>query len=685
MTMASPELPRDLRSIGKIARSPRPERAASPSPLTAAVTVALLGASLDGLLSIFLYLRPTPFGKPFVLDPAHYVFHALYYGVWAHALLALPFAWLGKVAAPLSTGRRRLAAAGLLGLHVLLASALLVVGAVDRECQRFMGMHASLSWLKTYGAVDRTPTVIWQALASDHAGPWSSLWALGLALTFPFLATLLSRRVSYRWAPRRLVYAVLFATLLLPTVLWNFVPGGKLRQAKIRPALLLVLRELQRPEAAARDPRDVKSALALYRQHQHELDGTGRWQLSDDAFPLRKHYAGTPPAPPAVRPNFIVVQLETFRAKDMKSTNPGFKGEPTTPFLDQLAAAPDSALYRRYYASGVPTVFAFMAIHASILQHPTKSVPYEATHVNIEGFPQLLREHGYRTMHFTGSDPDWDSQRVWLDRWYDEVHFDPSHHEQDRKVFRAARERIREAAKAEQPFLAYLVSISNHTPFRAPEPALKRSTGNTAFDALHDTMRYTDDVVRELYQSFQHEPWFANTIWIITGDHGYDLGDRGESGGHENLRHETTWVPLIVHGQDARLPRGVQDGVGTHLDLAPTVLELAGVWADNSFMGHSLLSRDPARADAVILRSGHYAYETHDYSLYQPPEAAPYVYAGGDLAQDSELAAYPPELKSRGRALAHAYEVALVEAVDQDRFAPRDLESAPVATADEAN
>jgi phosphoglycerol transferase MdoB-like AlkP superfamily enzyme len=227
------------------------------------------------------------------------------------------------------------------------------------------------------------------------------------------------------------------------------------------------------------------------------------------------------------------------------------------------------------------------------------------------------------------------------------------------------------------------VSISNHTPFRVPEPALERSTGNTPLDALQDTMRYTDDVVRELYQSFQHEPWFANTVWIITGDHGYDLGDRGESGGHENLRHETTWVPLIVHGQDARLPRGLQEGVASHLDLAPTVLELAGVWADNSFMGHSLLSRDPARADTVILRSGHYAFESHDFSLYQPPEAAPYVYEGRDLAQSSALAKYPPALASQARALAHAYETALVEAVDGNRFAPREPRNLPVAVVGE--
>jgi arylsulfatase A-like enzyme len=123
----------------------------------------------------------------------------------------------------------------------------------------------------------------------------------------------------------------------------------------------------------------------------------------------------------------------------------------------------------------------------------------------------------------------------------------------------------------------------------------------------------------------------------------------------------------------------VQEGVASHLDLAPTVLELASVWADNSFMGHSLLSRDAARADTVILRSGNYAYEAHDYSLYQPYDAAPFVYQGDDLAQNQALAHPPAALLSKAAKLAHAYETALVEAVDSDRFAPRGPAGTPLA------
>jgi phosphoglycerol transferase MdoB-like AlkP superfamily enzyme len=234
---------------------------------------------------------------------------------------------------------------------------------------------------------------------------------------------------------------------------------------------------------------------------------------------------------------------------------------------------------------------------------------------------------------------------------------------------------MRELGRGNVPFFASISSISNHLPFRSPEPALDITRGDTAVAALHNTMHYTDDVVRELYETLRSEPWFDNTVLIITGDHGYDLGDRGESTGHTNLRHETTWVPLIVHGKDARLPRGLQPGVASHLDLAPTIVELAGVWDDNSYMGHSLLGAPRVQASALIMRSGHYAYETAGYGLYKPVTGAALVYRGDDLTQQNTLRAPPSGLLDEAERVARAHELLIAYTVDADRVAPRRVPS----------
>jgi arylsulfatase A-like enzyme len=640
-------------------------------PVEQAIGIALLACAVDTVLHFFLYFRASPSGVAFAMDPYHYVFHAAYYGAWAICLATLPFLALAILRA--RRGRPPSAWAEL--VQASLFGALLLVGSVDRECQRFLGMHISASWVQTYGALHRTPTVIWDTLQQDKGGAYSALVGLGASLLFVPLSLLMVRLVPAPafWKRRRSVQLACALLLVWPTILWNFIPGGGQRQAKVRPALFLVWREATLPRVTPPSVEALRASTAAFQSHWRALDATQAWEFADTDYPLRKHFAGAAPAP-ARRPNIILLSLETFRAKDMRSMNPALEIAPT-PFLDRLAQQPNSAYFERYYTNGIPTVYAFIAMHASLLPHPRRGIHNEATTQNIEAFPSALRKHGYRALHFTGSDPDWDSQRVWLTRWYDEVHFSSADKERDRAVFRRALDRLRSVGREGAPFFASISSITNHTPFRNPEPALDISAGGSSRDQLHNTMHYTDDVVRELFEGLMGEPWFKDTIWIITGDHGFDLGDRGEGGSHENLRHESIWVPLIVHGDDARLPRGKQSGVGSHLDLAPTIAELASVWDDNSYMGHSLLH--PAEgADALAFKGESYAYETREISVARRSAGPAFVYAGSDLEQSSALpldahAAFLAE----SRRLADHYARMVMYTVAVDRVAPRQAAS----------
>lgn len=645
---------------------PTDARQPLPPAISRPLLFAVCAALLDGLLNAHLYLREAPLGGPFALNAAPYLWRALYYGAWGHALVALPFLGLGVLRARRGLGPSLPAEL----VHLSLGVLLVLAGGLDREFQRYLGMHLSLAWLSTYASVDRTPDVIWSALRDDRGGAWSSMAGLVAALAYSPLALWLARvRIPARYARPRFSLTVAVLLIVWPTVLWNLIPGGIQRQNKVRPVLLTLLRETQRTPLTPPDPAVLTNAITRY-QRDWLRRSSDAFAFNQPELPLRKHRL-RPPAPPAERPNIIVLSLETFRAKEMASINPEAPLPSATPFLDALAALPNSASYDRYYANGVPTVYAFMAIHTSLLMHPRRSIPAEATSQSIDGFPAALRAHGYRTLHFTGSDPDWDSQRVWLKRWYDEVHYSPEDKERDRLTFRHAARRLKEIGKQPGPFLAYLVSISNHTPFRNPEPALDITPGKDTREKLRNTMHYTDDVVRELYASLSGEPWFARTIWIVTGDHGFDLGDRGEQLGHNNLRHETTWVPLIVHGNDARLPRGKQRCPSSHVDLAPTISELAGVYDDDSYMGHSLLTGVCDQQTALILRGENYAYETAALSLYKPAAGAPVVYAGDDLEQARALATPPQAFIDEAAQLAHAHELLVTYSVDFDKHSPR--------------
>ncbi len=593
-----------------------------------------------------------------MLDPGHYLPQAVFYEWHAAALLALPFLLLADRAE--RHGCPRLAAAAW-QLHVGLAALLLLAGHADHELQRYMGVHLSLDFLRTYAGVDRQPAAIGAALGSDPGGPWSALWLALLAPAFALAAWRAPR--ALRLPPHRgrraaFVAVVAIVTLAWPLLTWHVLPGGVLRREKVAPALILAAREVA---AWVREPvpdhagieRDVAAVRARWRRG----DPAGAWRFGPDTFPLERFPVADCAPPPARRPSFVVIVLETMRARDMRRFNPRLGAQPT-PFLDRLAGDPESAWWPRYYTNGLPTVYAFMSLHTGLLPHTRKRVATSLAGLELDAFPAALRRAGYRAAFFTGSDPDWDSQRRWLRSWYDEVHFDPADAEQDRKVFRRAAARVKELGRAGQPFVATVFSISNHLPFAPPEERFAAPRGAPLAARLHGSMAYVDDVVREFHASLRGEPFFADTVFVVTGDHGYDLGDRGVALGHDNLRNESNWVPLIVHGTDPRLPRGRQPAVASHADLAPTIAALAGLCNPTSALGHSLLARDPRVAEAWTIRGRNAAVATAEWSVFfdglDHPEGRTWVYAADDALQERPVTPEPAavgELRAAARAL----------------------------------
>jgi arylsulfatase A-like enzyme len=227
------------------------------------------------------------------------------------------------------------------------------------------------------------------------------------------------------------------------------------------------------------------------------------------------------------------------------------------------------------------------------------------TNVDLDCLPELLRRHGYRAEMFNAGDSDWDNSTFWLSRWYDRLWRYPEAKEQDRPVFRAAAKRIREMAATGRPFLASLVSVSNHVPFRPREPGFERP-GDGGQDILATT-RYTDDVIGEFLDDLRREPWFAYTLVVIVGDHGFNLGEHDGRPGQKNLYRESLWVPLIVGGGQLRLKPGRYDRPASLLDVAPTIADLLGLREANAWQGHSLATSAPVPI----------AFKAHDLTLFE--------------------------------------------------------------------
>jgi hypothetical protein len=629
------------------------------------------------------YARPRPLGGAYALHPQNYLRLALSYEALGLLLLSTPsllFAFL-----PMPERVWKIGSA----LQITLLTLSLLLSQLNHELQRFMGAQLDWDTLITYCNVFRMPPVIWQALHDDQGGTYSALWSDLVAVAFAVLAYGCTRLPRSKLPA--LVEALIAGVFVIVGAVQPVVDLGQSRSVnrklKLRPPLVLLWDSAREGLPDERRFADVQAAITRWQQDWLAQDGSGQYRFDDTRYPLRHRritpFQGPPDAPDAsdvTKSNIILLSLETFRARDMGAFNPALQPSPT-PFLDSFARDPESAYYPRYITNGLPTIFAFMSMQTSTLPHSRRVVASSFTGDALDAFPNVLRERGYKTMFFTASDPNWDNERVWLARWYDETHFKQTLLERDRAMFVDAAERITQAGRSGQPFLATIASINNHSPFRSPDHTFDVNPGKTSRDRIHNTMHYTDDVVRQFVERLRGEPWFKDTVLIVTGDHGYDLGERGSVIGHDNLRHESTWVPLIIYGHNLRLPRGEQTRVASHIDLAPTIAQLAGSTRPHAFEGHSLLEPATDRQLAIAVRNGNFALEANDFSAYVPAHGPSVIYDAGDRLQRDELpkGARP----ALSQTLARARDASLVTdwAFEHDRFAPTpsNAPSSPVA------
>ncbi len=98
-----------------------------------------------------------------------------------------------------------------------------------------------------------------------------------------------------------------------------------------------------------------------------------------------------------------------------------------------------------------------------------------------------------------------------------------------------------------------------------------------------------DHVIGRIQAVLEEEGLAENTVIVFMGDNGYFLGERGYAG-KWTLHEHSIRVPLMIY--DPRQPESQRgktfDEMVLNIDVAPTILDLAGVDIPNTYQGESL-------------------------------------------------------------------------------------------------
>lgn len=113
-----------------------------------------------------------------------------------------------------------------------------------------------------------------------------------------------------------------------------------------------------------------------------------------------------------------------------------------------------------------------------------------------------------------------------------------------------------------------------------------------------------DELVDSLMERLEQSGELDNTYIIYTSDNGFHIGQHrlppGKTCGYE----EDIRVPLLIRGPGV-LEGHVDEAVTTHIDLAPTIFDLAGIPARSDFDGSAI----PVTPDSPGVRHEHVTVE----------------------------------------------------------------------------
>jgi N-acetylglucosamine-6-sulfatase len=122
-------------------------------------------------------------------------------------------------------------------------------------------------------------------------------------------------------------------------------------------------------------------------------------------------------------------------------------------------------------------------------------------------------------------------------------------------------------------------------------PPLSRETG-TSDETIRDRWRMLaacDEGVGQLFAALEKTGQLDETVFVFASDHGYWYGEHGLSVERRLAYEEAIRIPLLVRYPKQFAPGGLVDEMALSIDLAPTLLELAGVKIPDDIDGRSLV------------------------------------------------------------------------------------------------
>jgi arylsulfatase A-like enzyme len=130
-------------------------------------------------------------------------------------------------------------------------------------------------------------------------------------------------------------------------------------------------------------------------------------------------------------------------------------------------------------------------------------------------------------------------------------------------------------------------------------------------DAYDDGLLYTDSLIGELVRELEDAAAERDVLLVITSDHGDEFLEHGGMGHGFTLYPELIETFAIFWRPDKRMMRPRDERLSGTIDIAPTLLDLAGVRKPKEMVGRSLLESSSSGAVIAELAGKKAAIKEH--------------------------------------------------------------------------
>jgi len=506
------------------------------------------------------------------------------------------------------------------GLFLLLNIPFLIINVIDVEFFQFTGRRLTFQRLSLAG----DPGVKWATLLLSY---WPLL-LLGLSLIA--LLVVLYGKIAINQKPQAkpaTVWAWLLSLVLVAPLSILIFRGG-FQWRPINQAQAMALGHAGLAQLALNSSFTVLKTYGskpLVRRHYFDPPDEALQCLrsladgGEQLLPNEKR-----------RDNIVILILESFSAEYWGAGNGGNR---YTTFLDSLAG--QSLFFTRNYANGRASIEVMPSVLAglpSLMEEPFINSAYQSS--ELLGLGTALGREGYTTSFFHGGrngTMHFDAfmhlagfqHYFGLDEYPRREDYDGDWGIYDEPFLQFT---VAELSKQKPPFAAAIFTLSSHHPYTIPSKYRGRFKKGTL--PIHEAVGYTDYAVEQFFAAARRQPWYTNTLFIITADHTQKL----ETPEYLNTLGQYR-VPLLIFHPHGALPPVDPGRTTQHADIIASILDYLDVQPGRRLLfGKSVFRTGEGRAFLHV--NGHYWLVRGPQALEFIPEGASRLY---DLSKDPGL------------------------------------------------